>query len=167
MRRADLDFVSALLNRPLPPDLVAWWRMSCGVTGHVGGRLIPPGYAPHDIDGVVDTRESLLETWMEGVPEDDIAALLAQPAGTPVAGWLPVWLPVAGDGGGGELFVDLRSGPLNGCVMRWDKVETAEFDPLWPSVSAMLSDIADALERGVEIDGVRAVVVEDRTLDWH
>ncbi|MBB4911715.1 SMI1/KNR4 family protein [Actinophytocola algeriensis] len=167
MKRTDLELVSALLNRPLPSDLVAWWRMSCGVTNHVGGILIPPNYVPYDIDRVIDTRESLLETWVEGVSEHDIAALVDEPAGTPVSGWLPVWLPVAGDGGGGDLFVDVRSGPLSGCVMRWDKVEAAEFEPLWPSISVMLSDIADALEHGVEIDGVRAVVVEDQMLDWH
>lgn len=166
MKRTDLGLVSALVNRPLPSDLVTWWRMSCGVTNHRGGLLIPPNYVPYAVDDAVDTRESLLEVWLEGVPEDDVAALVDQPAGTPVAGWLPVWLPIAGDGCGGDLFVDLRSGPLSGCVMRWDKVETAEFEPLWPSVSAMLGDIAAALEHGVEIDGVRAVVV-DQVLDWH
>jgi hypothetical protein len=51
--------------------------------------------------------------------------------------------------------------------MRWDKVEAAEFEPLWPSISVMLNDMADALEHGVEIDGVRAVVVENKMLDWH
>lgn len=162
--RADLELVAALVNRPLPPDLVAWWRSSCGVTDH--RPLIPPGFVPYDLDGAVETREMLLEIWLSDVPEDAVAELVDEPAGTPVAGWLPVWLPIAGDGGGGDLFVDLRSGPLSGCVMRWDKVETAEFEPLWPSVAAMLGDIADGLHRGVEIDGVRAVVV-DRALDWH
>jgi cell wall assembly regulator SMI1 len=93
--------------------------------------------------------------------------LVAEPAGTPVAGWLPVWLPIAGDGGGGGLFVDLRAGPLSGCVMRWDKVEAAQLPPLWPDVATMLGEIADALVRGVDIDGSTAVVIDDLTLDWH
>ena len=50
--------------------------------------------------------------------------------------------------GGRYLFVDLRVGPLHGCVAEWD--EKFSFDDAihWPSITEMLSDIADALTHG-------------------
>ena len=83
----DITVVESLLDRPLPADLLAWWCHSCGMTGFVEGRVVPPGFAPYTIDQAVDCRELMLA--------------VASPD------WSPRWLPVAHDGGGNHLFVDL------------------------------------------------------------
>lgn len=160
----DIAFVEALLNRPLPADLTGWWRRSCGVTDFAGGRLIPSGYVPYSIDEAVDCREMMLEV----ASGDDaaIAALVAQPAGSPCTGWLPVWAPIAHDGGGCYLFADLRHGPAHGCVTAWDKYEGAILEPRWPSTTAMLAEIADALQHGTDIHGDQPEARDDGTLDW-
>ncbi|MET0236953.1 MAG: SMI1/KNR4 family protein [Kibdelosporangium sp.] len=162
----DIAVVEALLNRPLPADLIGWWRQSCGVTGFVGGRLIPPHHAPYTIDEAVDCREMMLE--VASCDDDaDIAALVAEPAGSPCTPyWLPVWLPIAHDGGGCYLFTDLRHGPSHGCVMKWDKYEAATLEPRWPSITAMLTEIANALRDGTDIHGHQPEARADGTLDW-
>lgn len=161
----DLTLVAALLGGPLPADLTAWWRRSCGVTGFVEGRVIPPRWAPHTIDQAVDCRELMLEFGPFG-DDGELAALVAQPAGSPCSPyWLPVWLPIAHDGGGGYLFVDLRPGPSHGCVMQWDEYEAAAQEPEWPDTATMLAEIADALAHGTEIKGYRPEA-HDGTVDW-
>lgn len=155
----DILFVESLLGGPLPADLSAWWHQSCGVTGFVEGRLIPPRYAPYTVDQAVECREVMLEiAAAEGV--------LAEPAGSPSTAWLPQWLPVAHDGGGDYLFADLRPGPLTGCVMTWGKYEAAAKAPRWPNTTTMLAEIAEALEQGTTVDGVHPDVSDVGTLDW-
>ena len=160
----DIAVVEALLNRPLPADLAGWWRRSCGVTGFGEGRLIPPRHAPHTIDEAVDCREVMLEVAAAG--DAATAALVAEPAGSPCTCWLPVWLPIAHDGGGCYLFADLRHGPAHGCVMAWDEYEGAVLEPRWSSTTVMLTEIADALEHGTDVDGSRPEACDDGTLDW-
>jgi cell wall assembly regulator SMI1 len=161
----DIALVEALLDRPLPADLLAWWHRSCGATGFVEGRLIP-GYTPYTVDQAVDRRELMLDI----APCDDgaeTAALVAEPAGSPCTPyWLPVWLPIAHNGGGCDLFIDLRPGPLHGCVMTWDKYEAAILKPRWPSIATMLAKIAHALEHGTEIEGYQPEARDNGTLDW-
>lgn len=155
----DLMVVESLLGTPLPADLSAWWHQSCGVTGFVEGRLIPPSYAPYTVDQAVDRRELMLEiASAEGV--------LAEPAGSPCTAWLPQWLPIAHDGGGNNLFADLRPGPLTGCVTTWDKYEAAIMPPLWPNTATMLAEIAEALAQGTDVDGYHPEVSDAGTLDW-
>ncbi len=62
-------------------------------------------------------------------------------------GWNPAWLPIAADGGGGYLIVDLREGDRYGVVGRLDP----EFPPpfgfdSYPSAAALLEYAATALE---------------------
>jgi cell wall assembly regulator SMI1 len=79
--------------------------------------------------------------------------------------WLPGFLPIATDGGGADLFVDLRSGPEHGCVREFDKVYT-DGNPRWANVTAMLADIADALANLSAIDGFHPRLDHDGTLHW-
>jgi cell wall assembly regulator SMI1 len=160
----DIAFVEALVDRQLPAGLLAWWRRSCGTTGH--RELLIPTYTPYTIDEAVDRREMMLEI---ASCEDDAetAELAGQPAGSPCTPcWLPVWVPIAQDGMGCYLFTDLRPGPLHGCVMKWDKYEAAVLKPRWPGVAAMLAEIAHALENGTDIEGYEPEARDDGILDW-
>jgi cell wall assembly regulator SMI1 len=124
---------------------------------------------------VLPERQLVVEVmeWAHGplpTVAEQVASLMAEPAGTPCEGmYLPVWLPIAGSGMGLDLFVDLRPGPLRGCVMRFDRVGTARSKPDWPSVAAMLAEVADALEHGQIIGDdypVCARVDEEGHLVW-
>jgi cell wall assembly regulator SMI1 len=160
----DISVVEALLGRPLPADLLEWWQRSCGATGFAEARLIP-GYTPYTVEQAVECREIMLE--VTDSDDADIAVLAAEPAGSPCTpGWLPMWLPIANDGMGCDLFIDLRSGPSHGCIMKWDKYEAVTLPPLWPSTAAMLSEIADALEHGTLIQGYHPEARDDGILDW-
>jgi hypothetical protein len=48
------------VGEPLPDDLVAWWRRSCGTTSFFAGRL-PTGFAPYSIDEAVECRTGMLD----------------------------------------------------------------------------------------------------------
>ncbi|WP_158847745.1 SMI1/KNR4 family protein [Saccharothrix deserti] len=161
-RRAEIPPVATLVGE-LPDDLIAWWRRSCGTTDISAAGLLT-GYAPYSIDQAVDCRTMMLRI---AACEDDaeLAELSAEPAGSPCRNWLPMWVPIAGDTSGDHLFVDLRPGPERGCVMQWYETEGASMEPKWPDVATMLAEIADALEHGTDIAGVRPEVL-DGTIHW-
>lgn len=186
---ADLTAASDLVNGPLPEDLLEWWRLANGMADawpHPG-HLLPPWFDPYPVAKAMQRYEMWIDVWHNQpvLPErqlmawargplptvaEQVDSLMAEPAGTPCEGmYLPVWLPIAGSGMGLDLFVDLRPGPLHGCVMRFDRVGTAQSEPDWPSVAAMLAEVADALEHGRTIGGdypVRAGVDDEGRLVW-
>lgn len=100
---------------------------------------LPPEYgsALQEPDEAVDTRAIML-------------AVADQDPGDPA--WpdrfTPELLPIAMDGGGDSLVVDLRPGEHHGAVFFWDHEVWGLTEPLWPSVGVMLADVADALETG-------------------
>jgi hypothetical protein len=63
------------------------------------------------------------------------------------------------------MFVDTRHGESHGCVTAYDKVDADNSGPRWPSVTAMLTDIAEALHTASPI-GYWQPEVEDGRLDW-
>ncbi|WP_020110677.1 SMI1/KNR4 family protein [Rhodococcus sp. 114MFTsu3.1] len=135
--------------------------------GHVDG-LASDAWFPllpsHDLFGleqVIDERQVELEVWgefEEDVPEES-------DAGDRVGTWLPEFLPFAGVDGN-FLFIDSRPGPLHGCVTGFDKVGADDQGPRWISLSAMLTDLADALETGRKFAGAWVPSVVDGQLDW-
>jgi hypothetical protein len=54
----------------------------------------------------------------------------------------------------------------HGYIMEWDKYEAATLEPRWPSVAAMLTEIADALQHRTDIHGYQPDACDDGTLDW-
>jgi cell wall assembly regulator SMI1 len=153
---ADIAAAEEILGSPLPADLAAWWRQFGGIAQtYTHWPLIPPHWHPHGLDDALLLRTQMIEAISgiafatRGEEQDFEAAALRQPAGTPcVELWLPAWLPVASDGAGYELFVDLREGPRHGCVMEWGKYSGADGEPVWPNVTTMLDDTLRALGGG-------------------
>lgn len=162
-RRDEIPPVATLVGEPLPDDLVAWWRRSCGTTSFFAGRLLT-GFAPYSIDEAMECRTMMLE--IAACDDADLADLAAEPAGSPCWNWLPMWVPIAYDSGGDFLFLDLRPGPERGCIMQWYEADFATGDPKWRNVATMLAEIADALEHGTEVNGVRPKVLDDGTIHW-
>lgn len=157
----------------LPTDLVAWWRRANGsASGWSHQRFdLLPMFGPCRIEDALNQRKTWLEVWRDHpiergwLTETDIARAQAKPAGTEAGMWLPGFLSIASSGGGADLFVDLRSGPMHGCVREFDKVDT-DGGPRWANVTAMLTDIVHALERDGVLNGYRALLDSDGTLCW-
>jgi cell wall assembly regulator SMI1 len=173
----DLARARAAMGQELPEDLSSWWRRVDGVTSDSirAGAVLPPWYHPYPVESALESRRLWLETWYDerqAVEADYLADLLSQPAGRPCQdAWLPMWLPIANNGGGSDLFVDLRSGPERGCVMAFDRVDGAEDQPLWPDVGAMLDEVADALAHRSAItpftgSPLRVELLEGGRLEW-
>lgn len=156
----------------LPDDLVAWWRRADGQAGH--GSLMPWFYSPHSAREALNKRNVWMTAWngvMEQADPERFAAYVAQedqaPSGTPCKGaWLPSWLPVAGDGGGNDLFVDLRPGPAHGCVREFFRDAGASDAARWDSVAAMLADVAAGLTQEAPVHGHRIWVEDDGRISW-
>jgi cell wall assembly regulator SMI1 len=168
----DIRDAERSIGAALPDDLVAWWRRADGRAGK--GSLLPPCYSPYPVRTALDRREVWMTAWngvMEQAGVDRFARYVAQedraPAGSPGKdAWLPRWLPIAGDGGGNDLFVDLRPGPAHGCVRQFRRDDGAGDTAWWSSVAAMLAEIADALTREVAIHGNRIWVDDDAAISW-
>lgn len=163
---ADIAAAEEVLGLTLPPSLATWWQQFGG-TGdkYTRWELIPDSWQPHSLREALHFRTLMIDA-IRGIafssPEEERAyeaEALREPAGTPCTElWLPAWLPIAADGCGWELFVDLRGGPSHGCVMEWDKYGGAESEPLWTDVTAMFEFALRALEGG---DDEHRVVLDD------
>ncbi|MEU9874069.1 MULTISPECIES: SMI1/KNR4 family protein [unclassified Actinomadura] len=171
---ADADIAAAeeAVGARLPADLVAWWRLANGSASswsHQRFDLLP-GYCPFRIEHALDSRRVWWQVWHdqmigEGLLTEEVfTKAQADPAGTEARMWLLAFLPIAGSGGA-DLFVDLRSGPRRGCVREFDRVST-DGEVRWGSVTAMLADIADALDNHGRIGGYEARPDEDGVLFW-
>lgn len=151
-----------------PDDLLAWYRLMDGTERTPDGYLLP-SYCPLPLDSVMAHWTMWQEIWQQirdssrdeerdrrlialgGVPEDPddaFARLQTQPAGTAAGMFLPSFVPIAEDQSGADLFVDARPGDAHGCVTEFVKGDADSRGPRWPSVTAMLTDVAEALRAG-------------------
>ncbi|WP_246380644.1 SMI1/KNR4 family protein [Micromonospora jinlongensis] len=164
---ADLVAAQEAVGQPLPPDLRAWWLYADGTHSGLqadGGWLIPPGFAPYPINEALESRRLWMDVARKVAPldrwDDFVNSENSRLAATVCETWLPAWLPVATNHGGGNLFVDLRGGPRHGCVMEFHRDTGALAQPPWADVADMLDDIAERLEEGeAELD-------DSGRIDW-
>ncbi|MBY8849741.1 SMI1/KNR4 family protein [Saccharothrix sp. MB29] len=140
-----------------PDDLRAWWAVCGGTADLAFAEVLPPFYTPL---GPSDSLRSwrLKERFWPGDP--------ATEAGTPTTGFHPRWLPIAFDGCGDALAVDLRPGVLSGCVVEWDREAGEMLKPQWTSIGEMLDGIATALEHRGALGHCEPLVTTDGRLGW-
>ncbi|MER8188260.1 SMI1/KNR4 family protein [Kitasatospora sp. NPDC094015] len=159
--RARLAAFEEHLGLLLPPDLTAWWLLP----GVAQGHWILDEFAAVALDEALETHA----IWL----------LVAEQEVEPVdTRYLPAYMPIGLSPGGDGLIVDLRPGGTHGAVLRRDH-ETCSLEvPLWPSVAAMLDDLANALETGAPalrhhaaLGGSTpphaAAIDDNRGLTWH
>ncbi|MEV5428171.1 SMI1/KNR4 family protein [Streptomyces sp. NPDC052701] len=159
-----LERVAETAGATLPADLVTWWSRSHGLRRPPStGALFPDRYNPLPLEDALRHRAVLLDTPRRVCPPELLEELQAyldrcsrEPAGTlyprsTPAPWLPAWIPIAHDAGGGGLFADLRAGTRQGCVIRYTRHGHAP-EPDWPSLAALLTHVADGLETISEED---------------
>ncbi|MFI6168461.1 hypothetical protein ACIBCN_16890 [Nocardia sp. NPDC051052] len=80
------------------------------------------------------------------------------PAGTPAGVFLPQFVPIA-DRDATTLFIDTRGGELFGCVTEYADENADDEGPLWVSLTAMLTDLADSLKTGTAFIRYRPTAV--------
>lgn len=129
-----------------PEDLRAWCRIADGTERTSAGYVLP-FYRPLPVVDIVADwhRWQGLAQLVWG--DRDVGEGRAQEAGTRAGAFLPEFVPIAEDQSGAYRFVDCRAGSLYGCVGEFLKGDADAHGPTWPSVSAMLGDVADALEQ--------------------
>lgn len=109
---------------------------------------------------VINTGE-----WLE---PGEVEASEAGAAGTYSGAWCRTFIPVGDYTTGDFLFIDLRSGPLNGCIREWEDGVAYPRGVTWNSVASMLADIDEALRTGQRGDDETGKIptVEDGALKW-
>lgn len=168
-RGADQQQIAAAVTatgQAWPDELVDLFSL---VNGEPEGReiCVIPGYELFTLDRVVADREQSLRIWdetarMSGIDLADPPAAAGFEAGT----YIPAFVPFAGLDSN-YLCVDTRPGPLYGSVFEFDETDADSAGPAWVSVSAVLTDVADALVRGTAfVDGQRPIVRDGTSLEW-
>jgi cell wall assembly regulator SMI1 len=132
-------------------DLLAMLRVSDGADRSSVAGVIPWGFMPSPIERIRKDWRMMTDISRDVCEADDLAVMEGQPAGTRASLFLSAWVPIADDGGGGWLFVDLRPGELQGCVgqFREDGFHGPDYGVhFWNNVVDMAQSLADALETG-------------------
>ncbi|WP_032405457.1 hypothetical protein [Rhodococcoides fascians] len=146
-----------------PEELTSFFRLVNGFPRENWVSIFPM-HELFDVDRTVSERQLELDIWGEIDAEMGAEPQVGSAAGEYVGTYLPEFIPFAG-ADGYLLFVDARWGPLHGCVTEFQKVDADSAGPKWPSLSAMLTDLADSLENGTVFDGHTHSVV-DGQLRW-
>lgn len=166
-----LSGAEAAFPRPWPDDLRQWYRLHNGASSQELFTGVLPGYAELlSLQQMPAASRDYEQIFDEAADEydgsfDDAAALEQSPAGKTAWRFLPSWVPIAEDGTACTMFVDCRAGERYGCVTLFDREEADTGGPVWASVEAMLTDIADALEDRGSCGGWHPRV-NDGVLEW-
>ncbi len=158
----DLGRLETRFGVCLPPELREWWSCCGGTEDDVLADVLPPFYTPYGAQRSWDVWSSLRNAW-DGQWERPACDYYA---GSPGSSFHPAWIPIAGDGFSDELVVDLRPGPLHGCVVEWEQEAARVTTPEWAGVSSMLADVHRALTEGAPAGHSHPTVTEDGRLDW-
>lgn len=140
----------------VPAELGQWWSVFGGTGEHTFAEILPPFYTPIGPERALSLRErnSAFFTTLPGE------------AGAPVSGFHPDWLPIATDGTGDVLALDLRPGVLRGCVVEWDRERREMVKPEWPGLVEMFDQVATALETVSRLGHCQPVVNSAGELSW-
>jgi cell wall assembly regulator SMI1 len=156
--------VADSLGIELPAEIREWFTLHGGAQPFGHGQVLPFNTVlslPAAVDSVLRTRR----IWWSAELVDHVACD-RQPAGTVAGTWLASYLYIGQDGMGGGLFVDLRGGPLHGCVRFWDKTD-ADHRQI---AAASITDLLDAVHGAITSGGGNVAgwtpVVDDGHLDW-
>lgn len=156
----DLDFLEKEFRVELPEELRQWWACCGGTEDDTLADVLPPFYTPYGAAHAWKAWKVHREAGDWDLPNREYYA------GSAATSFHPAWIPIAGDGFADELVVDLRPGPLRGCVLEWEQEAGRVQRPEWRGVRAMLADVHRALTEGVPAGHSHPTVTEDGRLDW-
>lgn len=155
----DFTAVQQELSAELPADLRAWWSCCDGTDPDVLAEVLPPFYTPYGM-------HKSLQEWRAKCEQLPVGRAAGRQAGAHSQVFHPEWMPIAGDGYADELVVDLRPGPLRGCVLEWEKDAGRVQWCGWRSIRDMLGSVHRALTEGTAVVHSFPVVTEDGRLTW-
>lgn len=143
--KAEIDRTRDAVGRPLPADLLDWWRLMDGIADadYRVWSPIPPFYRPLPVAEVREQFASLSRFADESCC--GAAGAHAAVAGEPTFGFCTATVPICRDSGGDVLVVDLRDGDRRGCIMEW-LAEDGYVPTAWAGTGPMLADVADRLD---------------------
>lgn len=169
---AAIEAAQAEVGLRFPADLVESLRRHDGV--HWTAALVPYSWVLRPLDRVVaewrertDDLAARQEAEIDDMSDEDDDDWTEVEDGEEddFWGWNPAWLPIAADGSGCTLIVELRPGPVFGVVGNLDPESPPAFGDYHrrPSVAAVLRSAADALDGiGTEY----TPVPHERGLHW-
>ena len=156
------------LGIALPAELREWFTLHDGCGLSFKAMILPSSVPMSPLEAVQDTK-MIYEIWSEQEDQTEFASEDPGPAGTIAYTWLREFVMVGSDGCGGGLFVDVRSGPQQGCVRFWDKTE-ADDDygegPIAPSLAALFRSITASIRDSSSTTFGYHAVIEDGSIEW-
>lgn len=158
--------LESVVGSPVPEDLKAWLRLNDGC--HVRtSAFMPVRYRPLSCAEIAGHWRVLepSRTEMGDSLDEELATAMAAPAGDETWMWLPQLLPILDTNSIDVAVIDRRRGPLHGCIATFDPAMGLFSPPRWSSLTAMLGEVADVIERGRTPEGWTAVV-ESGELSW-
>lgn len=151
-------------------ELAEWFSLHDGAGYETHGQLLPINFLV-SLDEAIKLTTMTREICAEFEEEREHAVGAEQSAaGTVARTWLPEYVYIGNDTMGGGLFVDIRSGALQGCVRNWDDTE-ADDDygrgPIAASLAALITMVSANLRTGAPIAQMPyRAVTRDGQLDW-
>ncbi|MFF1553165.1 hypothetical protein ACFVX3_19235 [Rhodococcus erythropolis] len=163
--RGNVDAAMARMGQSWPAELIELYTLVDGVSDE---RLLGllHRFAFLTLDDALWHWESSIRIWDEsarlygGGPVDAPAQ-----AGFQADTFIPAFVPFAGLNGN-FLCVDIRPGPMHGCVTEFDKSEADQPGPQWVSISAMLTDLANSLTTSQAFDDGWYWTSDNGALEW-
>jgi cell wall assembly regulator SMI1 len=160
-----VDVVAERLGVELTGEVRDWFGLHGGAAPFFDGQVLPF----NTVLSLLDAVEATLLTrsiWWRHDQHVDRAAAERQPAGTTAHTWLANYVYIGQDGTGGGIFVDLRPGPLQGCVRFWDKVEADLGQLAATSITDLLAAVHSAISaEGTDVGGWTPFV-DNEVIDW-
>ena len=166
-----------------PDDALAFYA-ACDGFSRTPDAYVLPGYRPLPLREVVENWEGLMTAiFADGASpvfssEEERGRHYAQlannptpdldpgepdlnfaQAGTAAGRFVSSFLPVAEDQSGSYLMVDRRAGTEFGRIFSFDKVDADINGPWWPNLQQLLATVADSLDAGSAVTGMRRIPV--------
>lgn len=160
---AELSAAEGSFHRAWPDDLRAWYRLQDGAAWESANTPLPD-WRILSLADMAD-RAQMFAGFNEDNDDGTVSDGEQEPAGYMAWAFLPSFVPIGENIAACFLFVDTRPGRQFGCVTAWDRDEGALSDPIWPSVTAMIDDVASAVEESRECDGWQPTI-ENGVLAW-
>jgi len=126
-----------------------WFSLHDGAGFNFDGGMILPGNFALSQQRAIEETRMIQEIWAESEPgQTENTSGDPHIAGKAVGTWLPEYVLIGTDTTGGGYFLDLRPGPLHGCIKTWDKVNSDTGAVEAPSLAALITALAHSVATG-------------------
>lgn len=153
---AEIEAAEEVLGIRLPAELRE--SLACH-NGLVGGAALLPEQSPLSAASLAGHWQLCMEI------AQDVEGFDAKPWDEE-PWWHPLWIPWADSASGDAHVFDLRPGPAAGRLGWAVHDGCGDFSDTWPSLAALLHDVARALHEGGDVRGLRPYLLEDGDLWW-